>query len=323
MNTVSIIIPTYNRAQYISLTIESFLNQTYDADKVELLVCDNHSTDHTKEVIEGLIRKYPERNIRYLYEDRQGVHYTRNTAAKQAAGEILYFTDDDMVAAPDLLEKLLAVFELNEKIAVATGKVIPRWEVTPPKWVEKYLNNRYLSLNDRNAKLLVTDYDCGVYSCHEAVRREVFFQTCGFHPENTAGLWIGDGETGLNREIVQMGCWFAYVGDSVIEHITPPGRMTQKYLNKRLYNQGNSDMYSEYKAKKGAVSIHWYNRLPKLLHKWLQITYQSLRKKNTMRFCISYVSYYKAQIHFMKELRRNETFRQLVERDDWLRDEHR
>ena len=101
MYTVSIIIPTYNRAQYISLTIESFLNQTYDASHYEILVCDNHSTDHTKQVIEGLMEKYPDRRLRYLYEDRQGVHYTRNTAAKQATGEILYFTDDDMVAAPD------------------------------------------------------------------------------------------------------------------------------------------------------------------------------------------------------------------------------
>ena len=57
---VSIIISTYNRAQYIGITIDSFLRQSYPAEQYEIIICDNNSTDNTKEVIESYIEKVGE-----------------------------------------------------------------------------------------------------------------------------------------------------------------------------------------------------------------------------------------------------------------------
>lgn len=135
---VSIIIPTYNRANCIKYTIDSFLHQNYPQEDYEIIVCDNNSTDHVKKVVLEYVEKYGEEKIKYIFEGRQGVHYARNTAAKSAKGDILYFTDDDMLADRSLLKELIPIFE-NEKIGLATGRVLPKWDKEPPKWIKKWL----------------------------------------------------------------------------------------------------------------------------------------------------------------------------------------
>lgn len=321
MHKISVIIPTYNRAQYIGLTIESFLKQTYPKEFIEILICDNHSTDHTKEVITKMIKANKGYNIRYLYEERQGVHYTRNTAAKQAVGDILYFTDDDMIADSSMLERLITVFDKYDNIGAVTGKVIPKWEQTPPAWVEKYLCNQWLSLIDKNMELCITQYDLGVYSCHEAIRRDIFMRTGGFHPENTAGEWVGDGETGFNMEVQAMGYCFAYVGNAVTEHIIPPARMTQSYLNKRFYNQGCSDSYTSYRKTVdsdqpfGAGNCKYLVPLFKRQAKTLM---RILRQKESIHFLKANYHYFKARTQYDKRLMNDLRWREMVLRKDWL-----
>src|SRR5574341_1594500 len=194
---VSVIIPTYNREKMLGITIESFIKQTYPVGRYEIIISDNNSNDNTKYIVHEWQGK-SNVAIKYFLEARQGVHYARNSAAKIAKGAILYFTDDDMIADKDLLTNLIKVFLMDYHVASATGRILPKWETEPPQWILKYCYNRWLSLNDRSEQLIIAPFDMDVFSCHQAVLREAFFKSGGFNPENTAGEWIGDGETGLN-----------------------------------------------------------------------------------------------------------------------------
>lgn len=89
---VSIIIPTYNRANTIVKTIESILNQTYS--DYEIIVVDDNSSDNTKEVINEYINDYP--FIKYLkHENNRGGSAARNTGVKVANGKLISFLDSD------------------------------------------------------------------------------------------------------------------------------------------------------------------------------------------------------------------------------------
>lgn len=110
---VSVIIPTYNRSQFIELTLQSFVRQNFDVQQFEIIIADNNSTDSTKDVINRFIENNKNVSLTYFIEKNQGVHYARNSAAKKARGEYLYFTDDDMIAEPDLLKELLYLFTLD------------------------------------------------------------------------------------------------------------------------------------------------------------------------------------------------------------------
>src|SRR5678815_5337772 len=87
---VSIIIPTYNRAKMLPITLDSFIGQDYPHDRFEIIVANNNSTDNTQQVLDVYCSR--ESEFRSILESRQGVHYARNSAARIARGEILYFT---------------------------------------------------------------------------------------------------------------------------------------------------------------------------------------------------------------------------------------
>lgn len=320
---ISIIIPTYNRAHLLPLTLDSFLAQDYPQDRCEIIVADNNSKDATREIVARYVGK-PGVFVKYIFEKRQGVHYARNSAAKAARGDILYFTDDDMIADPSLLRELTKVFELDPMIGTATGLVIGKFEVDPPTWVKKYLINGNLSLTDKNKQedLVVSRVDCGVYSCHQAIKREVYFQSGGFNPENTAGVWIGDGESGLNLKIQSLGYKFAYTSKSIIHHIIPKSRTTLKYLINRVGNQGFCDSYSEYRKHRDRRKIAplMIKRNSMSLPRMLWGTFTGIvRGRLTWRFLPARIMYFHKRNVYDLKLYANDDFRKLVEIDDWIK----
>ena len=85
--TVSVIIPTYNRANLVGEAIKSVLKQTYQ--DFEIIIVDDGSTDNTKEVI----RDFKDKRVNYVkYKKNKGVLLARNTGIKVAKGICVAFT---------------------------------------------------------------------------------------------------------------------------------------------------------------------------------------------------------------------------------------
>jgi len=88
--TVSVIIPTYNRAHLVGRAIRSVLNQTYQ--DFEIIVVDDCSTDNTEEIVKG----FNDHRIRYMRHDRnRGGSAARNTGIKASQGKYIAFLDSD------------------------------------------------------------------------------------------------------------------------------------------------------------------------------------------------------------------------------------
>jgi glucosyl-dolichyl phosphate glucuronosyltransferase len=304
----------------IYLTLDSFLKQSYPKELYEIIVCDNNSSDSTKEVVEKYVDENPN-IVKYMYEKRQGVHYARNSAAKESTADLLYFTDDDMIADVDLLVEIIKVFKLDPKVATVTGRVLPKFEVPPPKWVTELCNNALLSLNDPKEELIISKDDCNVFSCHQAIKRNIFLEAGGYNPENTAGEWIGDGETGLNIKIKKLGFKFGYNGDSVIHHIIPQKRMTQSYLNGRLANQGNCDSYTLYREKRFTNPNLFWQILKNCIYYFvaLSITFvMFVTGRNKWRVLFARSFYYIRRVKYDLRLIYSIDWRNFVLKDDWL-----
>jgi len=85
----SIILPTYNRASFISKAIESVVSQIYD--NWELIIVDDGSTDNTKEIV---LSFYDDR-INYIYQENKERSAARNNGIRNAKGEYICFLDSD------------------------------------------------------------------------------------------------------------------------------------------------------------------------------------------------------------------------------------
>jgi glycosyltransferase involved in cell wall biosynthesis len=318
---ISLIIPTYNRSALLRQTVETFLAQDYPADKWELLLVDNASTDDTRSVITKLASR--DDRIRGLKESRKGAHFARNSGALAAKGEILYFTDDDMLAEPNLLSAIVEGFEADPKVASVTGKVLPRWDTEPPVWVLEHCRNALLSLNDLGESLIVSDDDPGVFSCHQAVKRDAFMRAGGFNPDTNAGAFTGDNETGLNIKIKQLGFRFAYVGSAVTHHMIPASRMTQSYLNSRMADQGFCDSYTDYRAihpgkARLARRIVAHSVLGGLT--LLKAAAHKASGDSRWRLDLARIFYHRNRMRYDARLLRDDKWRKLALRDDWIND---
>ncbi len=111
MPKVSVIIPTYNHAQFVAQAIESALAQTLAP--VEVIVVDDGSTDETAQVL----AHYGER-IRVVRQQNGGVAAARNAGAALAVGEYLAFLDADDTWLPRKLEKQLARFQAEPNLGL-------------------------------------------------------------------------------------------------------------------------------------------------------------------------------------------------------------
>lgn len=106
--TVSIIMPSYNTARFITETVESVLAQSYT--DWELIIVDDCSTDNTDEVAAG----FTDPRIRYLKNEKNsGAAVSRNRALREAKGRYIAFLDSDDVWLPEKLERQLAFMQEN------------------------------------------------------------------------------------------------------------------------------------------------------------------------------------------------------------------
>ncbi len=95
----SIVIPTYNRADFIAQTIESILAQTFT--EFEIIVVDDGSTDNTEEIV----KQIKDSRVHYYKKENAERGAARNFGAKLAKGEYINFFDSDDLAYPNHLKE--------------------------------------------------------------------------------------------------------------------------------------------------------------------------------------------------------------------------
>jgi glycosyltransferase involved in cell wall biosynthesis len=103
---VSVIIPTYNRANVIICAIDSVLNQTYK--NMELIIVDDASRDNTEERVKG----FNDSRIKFVrHKINKGGSGARNTGIGEAKGDYIAFLDSDDEWLPEKIEKQILMFK--------------------------------------------------------------------------------------------------------------------------------------------------------------------------------------------------------------------
>ena len=108
---VSIIMPSYNAAQYVAASIDSILAQTYH--NWELIITDDCSTDGTQSILQDYARR-DERVRLFLFDTNQGSGATRNKCIEEARGRYIAFCDSDDRWLPEKLEKQIAFMQQHD-----------------------------------------------------------------------------------------------------------------------------------------------------------------------------------------------------------------
>jgi len=139
MNTVSIIVPCYNHAQFLEETLQSALKSTYK--NIELIVVNDGSTDNSEEVALKYVQQHP--NISYVYQTNQGPSVARNNGISRAKGPYILPLDADDHISNDYIEKAVEILEHREDVILVYchaeffGEKQGKWNL--PTFSRKYL----------------------------------------------------------------------------------------------------------------------------------------------------------------------------------------
>lgn len=132
---VSIVISTHERAQRLQRCLNSIFRLRYT--NYEVIVVDNApKTQDTHQVVTMLSKEHEK--LCYVREDRQGPSHGRNAGAVAAKGDIVVFTDDDVVVDPQWLIQIVRGFSISENVGCVTGLILPLEIETPAQfWLEE------------------------------------------------------------------------------------------------------------------------------------------------------------------------------------------
>ena len=163
---ISVVVPAYNEEEYLSACLRALRRQTFPAERFEVIVVDNASTDSTAPVA----RRW---KARVIAEPRKGVSRARQAGFQAARGTVIASTDADTRVPPDWLARVAAHFEGDPAIGGIYGPV--HWPDGRPvqQLMLRYPGTWALWASNRAGRSLW-------WGSNFAVRRQVFWQAGGF-----------------------------------------------------------------------------------------------------------------------------------------------
>ncbi len=239
---VSVIVPTHDRPEQIRDCLQSLMALHYS--RYEIIVVDNApSTSATADFMRQTYRDVPQ--VRYIREDHPGASWARNRGMMAAQGEILAFTDDDVVIDRYWLVELVRGFSRADDVACVTGLIMPlELETQAQLWLEEYggfskgFSRCVFDMRENHPKTLLYPYTAGRFgSGANMAFRAAFLRSIGgfdlaLGPPSPAR---GGEDLAAFFQVVTRGHKLVYEPAALLYH---PHRRDYMALRKQIYQYG-------------------------------------------------------------------------------------
>ena len=239
---LDVIIPTHNRHQMLSRTLDSLLAAHLPAGlKARITVVDNNSTDATRETVEAYGEKFGGR-VGYVFEAQQGRSFALNTGIASTSGKLIGMIDDDEEVAAAWFDTIHSIFSQGG-VDFIGGPYVPRWGAQPPDWLPtKHLGAIGWVDGGETLRSFDNSYP-GMLMGGNAVLTRAIFDAVG--PYDTklgrTGTRLLSGEDDdMYQRLLAAGARGLYVPDLVIYHHVPPERLNKIYFRRWSFWRGVS-----------------------------------------------------------------------------------
>ncbi len=244
---ISVVICTYNRCDSLLDTLKALSAQVVtNGLQLEVIVVDNNSSDRTKETVHEATGqcRWP---MRYVFEPKQGLSHARNRGIQEAKGDIIAFTDDDVLPEPSWVQALAEAFDAYGADCVG-GKIVPFWLQVPPAWLVSEAMQKQswaiLAMLDHGPEPCVAGpYDQGfLYGASMAFKKTVFKEQGGFRPDlgPQGSVPLRGDDTEMVDRLLRTGKRIVYTPQAVVRHKVRPERMRMAYIRRLRFQTGRS-----------------------------------------------------------------------------------
>ena len=205
---VSIIVPVYNGEKIVAGCLEAIMRQDYRC-VTDIIVVDDGSTDRTAEIAKTFSR------VKYIFQNNAGPASARNAGAREAKGEILFFTDSDCRPQANWVSLMIPHFSSPKNGVVAGSYGIANTGSLLARCVHHEIMFRHHELMPTEPRVF------GSYNF--AIRKTLFDKIGGF---NTAYRYPSGEDNDLSYKVIADGSKICFVRSALVDHIHPeqPGR---------------------------------------------------------------------------------------------------
>ena len=235
---ISVIVCTYNQSERLIRMLKSLREAVIPHNlSCEFILIDNNSGDDKRFVFEE-VERYCDSKIRYVFEEKRGISHARNRGIKEAKGEIIAFTDDDVIVDKYWIQNIEKAFKEHGDVACIGGKLLPVWEISKPKWLKPDLYV-YLALLDYGDSVTYMDLP-NIWGANFAVKSEMF-KKYGLFDTNLGRIprkLYGYEEMEFLQRLQNAGEKILYYPLSIIYHCVPAHKMSKRYFRKWRFDQG-------------------------------------------------------------------------------------
>jgi GT2 family glycosyltransferase len=226
--TISLIVLNWNGREHLSSCLESLSRLDYPHERLELIVCDNGSTDGSASYVRS---SFP--TFRLLELDRNyGFAVGNDRAAEAATGEWVGFLNNDMAVPPDWLRQLLAPLQAHPEVTCLASRIL-NWDGSAIDFIGGGINFQGHGLQlDNGAKRSVHDRARPVlFACGGAmlVKRQLFLDVGGFDP-----LYFSlfeDVDLGWRLNLLGHDVWYTPKATVLHKHHATLNRFKPQQLN--------------------------------------------------------------------------------------------
>jgi glycosyltransferase involved in cell wall biosynthesis len=240
--TISVVIATYNRATLLSACLRALEGQAFEPGD-EIVVADNGSTDDTPGVVDGAAQRFRV-PVRLVREPRPGKSHALAAAVASCGADVLAFTDDDVLVAPDWVARIRDVMSTTAA-ALVGGKVLPLLQARVPDWLDLGSGRGF---GPMGAPLALTDYGPSrevlgprtAMAGNMAIRRAVFDAVGGFSGSlgKLRGTLLSGEDHHLSEQVQAAGHLALYEPAMVIRHLVPADRLRVGYFLRWFFWSG-------------------------------------------------------------------------------------
>lgn len=243
---ISIIICTYNRDKFIEDALKALVQQTLSPSDYEVIVVNNNCTDQTTEIVNAFIENHPNIAIRQIFESNQGLSFARNKGLQEAKYDVVSYIDDDGIAEPKYLEKIVRYFEEHPEVVGIGGKVIPIYEVEEPAWYNPFLRMMVTAIDfgDKTFKCKGKKYPAG---CSMTYRKQLLLETGGF---NNALKWRADDKY-IFHQVSKISDEIYYYPEIKVGHHIDKARTTDENFDRLSRLLGSEERLRISSSKEG------------------------------------------------------------------------
>lgn len=234
---ITVIFSSHNGADTIGRMFECFCEITQPPVAFEVLMINNGSQDATVSIAESYKKKLP---LKILHQNRLGKNIALNYGIDYAKGDLLVFTDDDVLPQKNWLNIVWRCAEQNRDINLFGGRILPYW-------VEKPSVEFLKSVPLTAAYGVTPDELCegpvnagAIWGANMFVRKRVFER--GFRFDERVGPGPGNyimgSEVEFNLRLADHGYTAWYCPDAIVQHIILKHETTKRWLKKRAQKFG-------------------------------------------------------------------------------------